>query len=152
ETCNWVHSIEDASDLPPHHLQRLWSNKSAAAGGAWCVPAITEPFYNTTFLSGQPSGTPTTPVETIAVNTNPPSQTRGLKATLNQPLTFPIGIYSSGETGSIDLDIQDLVDENGQPTTLLRVTDSGGNPVANGTATITLDKTSGTNGDVVNVT
>jgi hypothetical protein len=72
-------------------------------------------------------------------------QTMGFVGTLDQPMTFPIGLFSDAPTSgpwnlTIELDPQ------------ISFPDMNGNPINNGTATVTLDKSSGTNGDVVNVT
>ncbi len=49
----------EAIDEGGHHLQRVWSNNSAADGGAPCVPAFQEPYYSA-------SATPTTIQSVVA--------------------------------------------------------------------------------------
>ncbi len=135
--------VTDSKDLMPYTVQRQWSNKSAKAGHAWCVPALPEPFYNTTFL-------PTTQLDTISANLSSlgygPQTSKGLKMALNTTRTFPIGLFSDQATsGPFTLDVQGL----DQP---IVQQDMNGNQIANGAATVTLDLTSGVNGQIANVT
>jgi hypothetical protein len=127
-------------------VQRQWSNKSAAAGSHWCLPALGEPFYNTTFL-------PSSNLDTITVDltalgaTTAKTQSKGFKIALHASRTFPIGFFSDSPTsGVFTIDVQGLGAANpiGQ--------DQNGNDIANGDATVTVDKTSGVNGEIANVT
>jgi hypothetical protein len=142
DACETFAEAVDAVDFTPYTVQRQWSNKSAAAGSHWCLPALSEPFYNTTFMQGSP-------LDDISVNLSVfgagqvPS--KGLKVPLNTSRTFPIGYFSDVDTGgAFTLDVQGL----GQPI----AQDMNGNNINNGTATVTIDKTSGVNGDIAYVT
>ncbi len=124
-------------------MQLQWSNRSAAAGHAWCVPAPNEPFYNTTFL-------PTTQLDTITANLSSighfgTQTSKGLKMALNTTRTFPIGLFSDRDTsGPFTLSIDGLV----EPI----ATNRQGTAIANGAANVVLDLTSGVNGQIANVT
>ncbi len=125
-------------------MQRQWSNKSAAAGSQWCVPKIDQAFCNTTFL-------PQTNLDTINVNLNTiypgagTQQSKGFKIALNTTRTFPIGMFSDmATTAPFTVDVPDFSGPIAQ--------DMSGNAINNGTATVTLDKTTGVNGEIINVT
>jgi hypothetical protein len=144
DACESFVEATDALDFTPYVVQRQWSNKSAAAGSHWCLPALNEPFYNTTFL-------PQTKLDTISVDLSSlgmgagTTTSKGFKVPLNQSRTFPIGLFSDKETGGpFTLDVQGL----GGPL----AQDQNGNVINNGTATVTLDLTSGVNGQIANVT
>jgi hypothetical protein len=144
DACESFATATDALDFTPYTVQRQWSNKSAAAGSQWCLPKLAEPFYNTTFL-------PTSNLDTISVDLSAlgpgagMTTSKGFKVPLNTSRTFPIGLFSDGPTsGPFTLDVQGLTDPIGQ--------DQNGNNIDNGVATVTLDLTSGVNGDIANVT
>jgi hypothetical protein len=153
DACELFSEATDTTDFTPYTAQRQWSNKSAAAGSHWCVPSLNEPFYNTTFLLGEPAGIPATQLDDISVNLSalgmgaPPKATsKGFKMALNTTRTFPIGYFSDVDTnGPFTLDIQ-------WPPMNVLAQDMNGNNITNGTATVTIDKTSGVNGDIANVT
>jgi hypothetical protein len=123
-------------------VQRQWSNKSAQQGHNPCVPPMNEPYYNvTTFPAHE---------DTITVDLTPTGfgskvQTKGFRAALNQPVTIPIGYFSDQPTGG-PWTISATVDG------MWGITDQNGNGIANGKATVAIDKTSGVNGDMANVT
>jgi hypothetical protein len=142
DVCEIYSGVTDTTDFMPYTVQRQWSNKSAKAGHAWCVPALPEPFYNTTFL-------PTTQMDTITADLSAlgygSTTSKGFKMALNTTRTFPIGLFSDQATGGpFTLDVQGLTDPIAQ--------DMNGNNIANGAATVTLDLTSGENGQIANVT
>jgi hypothetical protein len=146
DACESFTTSTDSTDFAPYTVQRQWSNKSAAAGSQWCLPKLAEPFYNTTFL-------PTSNLDTINVDLTSlgmgfgPVQSKGFKVALNATRTFPIGLFSDMPTGgAFTLDIQGL------GTDYPIAQDQNGNDINNGNATVTLDKTSGQNGDIANVT
>jgi hypothetical protein len=153
DACELFSEATDTTDFTPYTAQRQWSNKSAAAGSHWCVPALNEPFYNTTFLLGEPASIPATQLDDISVNLSAlgmgaPSKagTKGFKMALNTTRTFPIGYFSDVDTnGPFTLDVQ-------WPPMNILAQDQNGNTITNGTATVTIDKTSGVNGDIANVT
>ena len=144
DACETFNEATDAIDLTPYVVQRQWSNKSAAAGSHWCLPALNEPFYNTTFL-------PQTKLDTISVDLSSlgvgasTTTSKGFKIAVNKSVTFPVGYFSDQATsGPFTIDIQGL----GAPI----AQDMNGNAINNGNATVTIDKTSGINGEIANVT
>jgi hypothetical protein len=146
DACELYVEATDPTDFTPYTVQRQWSNASAAAGSHWCVPGLKEPFYNTTFL-------PASNLDSISVNLDtlfPGSgsqTTKGFKVPLNTSRTFPIGLFSDQATsGPFTLDVQGLGASN--PI----AQDQNGNNIANGNMTVTLDLTSGQNGQIANVT
>lgn len=142
DACEFFTTASDSTDFTPYTVQRQWSNKSAAAGSQWCLPKLPEPMYSTTFL-------PSTNLDTISVDLSSlgygPQTSKGFKVPLNTSRTFPIGLFSDMATsGPFTLDVQGLTDPIAQ--------DMNGNNIDNGTATVTLDLTSGVNGQIANVT
>jgi hypothetical protein len=142
DACESFVEATDTTDFTPYTVQRQWSNKSATAGSHWCVPALNEPFYNTTFLAS-------TPLDSISVNLSifmaGNVQSKGFKVPLHTSRTFAIGYFSDVDTnGPFTLDIQGLDAPIAQ--------DQNGNNINNGTATVTIDRTSGVNGDIAYVT
>jgi hypothetical protein len=150
DACELFVEATDSVDFPPYTAQRQWSNKSAAAGSHWCLPALGEPFYNTTFLLGEPAGTPSTQLDDISVDVSALGggkvSTKGFKVALNTSRTFPIGYFSDSDTsGPFTLDVQ-------WPMMNVLAQDQNGNSIMDGTATVTIDKTSGVNGNIAYVT
>jgi hypothetical protein len=142
DACESFVEATDALDFTPYTVQRQWSNKSAAAGSHWCVPALGEPFYNTTFLAATPRDNISVDLSIFMAGT---IQSQGFKVPLHTSRTFAIGYFSDVDTnGPFTLDIQGL----DQPITQ----DENGNNINNGTATVTIDRTSGVNGDIAYVT
>ncbi len=144
DACESFAEAPDAVDFTPYTVQRQWSNKSAAAGSHWCLPALNEPFYNTTYL-------PSTKLDTITVTTTPLGQSgtvqsKGFKVAVGATTTFEIGYISDSPTnGPFTLDVQGL----GATNPIAH--DQNGNAINNGDATITIDKTSGQNGETAKV-
>jgi hypothetical protein len=144
DACESFVEATDDADFAPYSVQRQWSNASAAAGSHWCLPALDEPFYNTTFL-------PKTALDTISVDLSAlgagatTTTSKGFKLAVNESRTFPIGLFSDRATGApFTLDVQGLDQPIAQ--------DQNGNNINNGTAKVTLDLTSGVNGQIANVT
>jgi hypothetical protein len=142
DACESFEEATDALDMTPYTVQRQWSNASAAKGSHWCVPALNEPFYNTTFL-------PQSGLDSISANLNvvggPVVQSKGFLLAVGETRTFPIGLFSDVATsGPFTLDVQGL----GYPI----AQDQSGNNIDNGTATVTIDTPSGVNGDIAYVT
>ncbi len=150
DACELYVEATDSLDFTPYTAQRQWSNKSAAAGSHWCLPALDEPFYNTTFLLGEPAGTPATQLDDISVDLSAlgakMQATKGFKVPLNTSRTFPIGYFSDRDTGGpFTVDVE-------WPMMNILAQDQNGNNITNGTATVTIDKTSGVNGNIAYVT
>jgi hypothetical protein len=107
------------------------------------VPAPNEPFYNVTGFSSEQT---TVSVNLSSLYKHAGTLTgNGYKGTLNQPLTFHLGAFSDAPTSG-KWSVTAQID----PQYLFR--DMNGNPVDNGTATVTMDKTSVINGDKITVT
>jgi hypothetical protein len=146
DACENFAEATDGTDFTPYTVQRQWSNKSAAAGSHWCLPKLNEPFYNTTFLPA--SSLDTINVDLSALGMGAGSvQSKGFKVALNGSRTFAIGYFSDEATnGPFTLDVQGL----GAANPIAQ--DQNGNAINNGDAMVTIDKTSGVNGDTANVT
>jgi hypothetical protein len=117
-----------------YYIQRQWSNASARAGHNPCVPAVAQAYFNLTVFPEQ--------LDTLAVAGQ---QTKGFKAMIGQPRTFQVGFFSDRATArpwSIQANV---------PTTI-PIQNRGGMDVANGTADVVIDKTSGVNGEKAYVT
>lgn len=144
DACEMLPWASDSTDWTPYTVQRQWSNKSAAAGSQWCLPKEAQAFCNTTFL-------PQTNLDTINVDLSTlfqgagTVQSKGFKMALNTTLTFPIGMFSDmATTAPFTVDVPDFSGPFAQ--------DMNGNNINNGTATVTLDKSTGVNGEIINVT
>ena len=144
DACEMFLTSTDATDFTPYTVQRQWSNQSAAAGSQWCVPKLPEPFYNTTFLAADTLDTISVDLSSLGVGAGTVTS-KGLKMAANTTRTIPLGLFSDMPTsGPFTLDIQGLDQPIGQ--------DQNGNNINNGTATVTLDTTSGVNGQTTNLT
>jgi hypothetical protein len=118
------------ADLP-YALQRLWSNKAAAAGHDPCVPAATEPYYGVTPLD----------LETISVFVNDAqtaSSGLGYRIGIGDKKTIKVGFFSDQ---AID-----------GPWTITAVEGNWFSPASNHRLTVSVDKTSGKNGDTATIT
>jgi hypothetical protein len=135
---NWEDSYYQESGSFPYWVQRSWSNTSAVAGHDPCVPAAAGAYHGMTLF---PSAESTVSVNATAVGGSMTS-THGFKATVGQPLTFQVGYFSdaSAPPWKIAYDF---------PASL---SNTMGGSLSNGKATVTIDKTSGQNGDKANVT
>jgi hypothetical protein len=135
---NWQDSYYQDTGSFPYWVQRSWSNTAALAGHDPCVPAAAGPYQGMTLF---PSEESKVTVNATAVGGGMTS-TLGFKATLGQPLTFQVGYFSDASAApwKIAYDF---------PASL---SDTMGGSLSNGKATVTIDKTSGQNGDKANVT
>jgi len=126
-------SFSDDGGAQSFVVQRTWSNANAALGHDPCQPAVPGPYYNVAPLD----------LETISLTLtgeleNGVVQTQGYHIGLGETKTFPIGLYSDGPTGG--------------PWTLSASEDSALGPLGGPYLTISLDTTSGQNGDIAYVT
>jgi hypothetical protein len=117
-------------------VQRQWSNVSAMAGHAPCVPALPTPYYGVTILPNQ--------YDSIAVNLRSlrisTASTKGFKVPAGQSRTFSVGYFSDRATSgawSLAANVPAMLP---------------GSTVANGTAMVMIDKPSGVNGEMANIT
>jgi hypothetical protein len=123
---------EDAFFIPPgsqYMIQRSWSNAAAEASADPCVPARSPgPYFNTFPVLGQVS---------YSLGLLRAPTTQGVKIPLGTTLTIPLILYSSAPTGG---------DWN------VRVFDA--NDIKNGSPnlSLSLDRTTGHNGDTINLT
>ena len=122
-------------------VQRQWSNASAAAGHDPCVPAMAAPFYSVTLFPADEDAISVDLTSLMA----PVTMTKGFKLALNESRTFQVGFFSDAATSG-PWTISAIVDPQ------LTFPDQNGNAINNGTATVSIDKTSGVNGEKANVT
>jgi hypothetical protein len=121
-------------------VQRQWSNASAVAGHDPCVPAPDRAFFNVTPFPEQMDMVTVDLTSAMAGRVH----TKGYRATMGQARSFDVGFFSDRPTTG--------------PWMLSAVVDpsipdpNGGSDVTNGTATITIDHTSGQNGDRAHIT
>ncbi len=136
---NWADSYYVESSKFPYGVQRVWSNAHAIAGHDPCVPVPNGAYFGMTFFPSQES---TFSLDLSAVGMGLPT-TRGFHAPVGQPVTFQVGFYSDGPTEpwtiGYDFPSVTLQDENYRS-------------YSNGAATVTIDKTSGQNGEKAFVT
>jgi hypothetical protein len=144
DACEFFRSSEYVgSGSFPFGLQRNWSNKSAKAGHAPCVPRTKLPYFNvTTFAASMDKIN--VDFTSIGDTVHP---TAGYLATAGKARTFEIGFYSDAPTGG-DWTVWTKVPAS------LPLTDQNGNPIPNGqvAAAGTIDNPSGHNGHRANVT
>jgi hypothetical protein len=136
---NWQDSYYQESGSFPYWVQRSWSNTAALAGHSPCVPAAAGPYHGMTLVPSQESSVK---VDASAVGGPTSVTTKGFKATVGQPLTFQVGYFSDASDApwKIAYDF---------PATL---SDTFGDTTSNGKATVSIDQTTGQNGDTANVT
>jgi hypothetical protein len=137
---NWQDSYYEESGSFPYWVQRSWSNSAALLGHDPCAPAAAGAYQGMTLIPSEES-TVSLDLSVIGATT---ASSRGFNVTMGQPLTFHVGFFSDAPSGpwTIAYDF---------PASLATY-DTSFNPLGNGTATVTLDKTSGQNGDEVTVT
>ena len=136
---NWADSYYQESSSFPYWVQRSWSNKEAALGKDPCGPRPTAPYEGMTLF---PAAESSISINLTSIGLSPMT-TRGFSAKVGETVTFQVGFYSDASTGpwTIAYDF---------PATGM-LFDMMGNPVANGAATVTIDKTSGQNGEKATV-
>lgn len=146
DACEFFPWSNDYTDTETNFMfaaQLQWSNAAAKAGHNPCVPEPSGPYYDVTAF---PSEQTTISVDLTQLQMGMGKvQSKGYKGTLNQPLTFHLGAWSDGPTSgpwtlSANVDAQ------------FQIYIPGGGMLNNGAATVTLDKTSVVNGDMVTVT
>lgn len=137
---NWQDSYYQESGSFPYWAQRSWSNKAATAGHDPCVPSPGGAYHGMTLF---PANETSVQVDLSSIGMAK-TTTKGFKAALSQPVTFQVGFFSDAATGpwTIGSDF---------PATTQLFTTTGGT-LGNGKGTVSIDKTSGQNGDQANVT
>jgi hypothetical protein len=111
-------------------VQRFWSNASAAAGHNPCVRAPTQSYFNTTPLD-------TEPITVTVSSEKSAATTKGFEISVGSSKTIRYGFYADGTDG---------------PWTLQVVEGDGFTTPTTPHLKITIDKSSGDNGDIANVT
>jgi hypothetical protein len=150
DACEAFVEATDTTDFTPYTVQRQWSNKSAAAGSHWCVPALPEPFYNVTYASGTTLDTITANLTSLG-NGAGSTTSKGFKVAVGATRTFQIEYFSDVQTQTgFTLDVHGLPSTDGSNVQPI-ATDQGGNNIANGDATVTIDNPVGSNGMTANV-
>ncbi len=136
---NWADSYYVESSSFPYGVQRVWSNAHAIAGHDPCVPLPNGAYSGMTFF---PSDESTFSLDLSALGMGLPV-TRGFHAPVGQPVTFQVGFYSDGPTEpwTIGYDFPEVT-----------LQDQNYVPYSNGAAKVTIDKTSGQNGEKAYVT
>jgi hypothetical protein len=136
---NWADSYYQEGSSFPYWVQRSWTNAGAAAGHDPCAPSATGPYTGLTLFPAQQSMLSVDLTQLGSGKTT----ARAFQAKVGQSVTFQVGFYSDAAsppwTISYDFPSAPLFDVNF-------------NPVKNGTATVTIDKMSGQNGEKANVT
>ncbi len=116
-------------------VQRTWSNASALAGHAPCVPAPKDPNFNVAPLS-----TRDTLVADFAQDMIPLDPTsKGFQIPVGQNRKIPLGFYTDGATAPFTIEAYeaDAFSQQGDPFS----------PTMTPSVTVTLDKTFGQNGE-----
>lgn len=136
---NWADSYYQESSPFPFWVQRVWSNAHAIAGRDPCVPAPSTPYYGMTFFPAQ-QARENVDLSAAGMGT---ITTLGFRAPVGQPVTFQVGFYSDSPSDpwTIAYDFPQVT-----------LSDLNFNPISNGAATVTIDKTSGQNGEKAYVT
>jgi hypothetical protein len=145
DACEFYRDSTITSTELGHDVQRQFSFASFAAGHAPCVPVPSDPYFNVVPLDlaelayDLPSlGSPTSGGHVT---------TRGVHVNVGETGSFRVGFYSDKSRGDWNLKVVEGND--------LRGTDPGGSfqpAFANGNLSVSVDKTSGHNGDVATVT
>jgi len=123
----------------PYWVQRSWSNQAAQAGHDPCVPAA-GPYHGVTLFPAEEAQVSVN----LAVIGAGTVKSRGFDVKIGQPLTFHVGFFSDAPTGpwKIGYDF---------PSTL-QTFDMNFVPLGNGSGTVALSQTTGSNGDRATVT
>lgn len=129
-----VYGYEGAPQLS-FMVQRTWSNASAAAGHAPCVPAPKDPNFNVA-----PIGTRDTLVADFAADMIPLDPTsKGFQIGAGQTRKIPLGFYTDAATAPFTIEAYeaDVFSQQADPFS----------PSMTPSLTVSLDKTSGQNGE-----
>jgi hypothetical protein len=113
----------------PYTVQRIWSNKLAAAGGDPCNPKIKAPYFGASFDA-------TEAVTLLSMAGIPgPFKTKGIVVPVGQSKTIDVNLFSDGPTGEWTVIAA-------QPPTR----------ISTPTLKLALDKNKGKNGDTLHLT
>jgi hypothetical protein len=137
---NWADSYYESPAPYAYWVQRIWSNAGAAAGHDPCAPLPSGPYQGMTLFPAAQTMS-TIYLASIGVSNE---ATRTFAAQVGETVTFQVGFYSDGETSAplaISYDFPSMT----------QLFDTSGNPLGNGAATVSIDLTSGENGQIANV-
>jgi hypothetical protein len=110
----------------PYTVQRIWSNKAAAAGGDPCVPRIKAPYFQASF----------DPPDTVMVTANGYTmKSKGFTVPVGQSKTIDVDLFSDGPTG--EWTVYAAQPKNFAPTLSLSLDKKGGQNGDKLTLTIT---------------
>ena len=137
---NWQTSYYQETGSFAYWVQRSWSNHAALLGHDPCVPAPSGPYHGMTLVPSEES----TVTVNLAVIGSGKVTSKGFPVTVGQPLTFHVGFFSDAPTSAWTIGYQ-------FPSTL-QLFDTNFQPVGNGAGTVSIDVTSGQNGDTATVT
>lgn len=137
DMCEFYDDVYGSSGAPQlsFMVQRSWSNVSAAAGHAPCVPAPKDPNFNVA-----PLGVTDTLVADFSASMIPLDPTsKGFQIGEGQTRQIPLGFYTDGATAPFTIEAfeADPFSDQGDPFS----------PSSTPSLTVTLDKTSGQNGE-----
>jgi hypothetical protein len=137
DMCEFYDDAYGMSGAPqlPFMVQRTWSNKSAAAGHAPCVPAPKDPNFNVAPLAAKE-----TVVADFSKTQVPFAQSsKGFQINVGQTRKIPIGFYTDGPTAPFTIEAfeADPFSDEGDPFS----------PTPTPSLTVSVDKTSGQNGE-----
>ena len=137
DMCEFYDDVYGNSGAPQlsFMVQRSWSNASAAAGHAPCVPAPKDPNFNVAPLGGTD-----TLVADFAQDMIPLDPTsKGFQIGEGQTRQIPLGFYTDGPTAPFTIEAfeADAFSQQGDPFS----------PSPTPSLTVSLDKTSGQNGE-----
>ncbi|GAC1353203.1 MAG: hypothetical protein NVSMB1_24210 [Polyangiales bacterium] len=93
-------------------VQRQWSNKSASSGGAPCVPAPKEPYFNVTPLALEPIE-----ADLSSFGGSKHTKTKGIHIAVGETRTFDVGFYSDSKTAPWKLTAVESQRASGSPQT-----------------------------------
>jgi hypothetical protein len=133
---SWADSYYQEATPFPYWVQRSWSNANATAGHDPCAPVPSGPYEGLTLF---PSEEVTTTANLTSLGLSNET-TRAFVAKVGQTVTFHVGFYSDAKTNGPWTIAYDF-----PATTALY--DASGNPLGNGAATVSIDRTSGVNGE-----
>jgi hypothetical protein len=132
DVCEFYNDANYKASAPfAFELQRLWSNAAASAGHNPCVPAAPGPYFG---------AAPTAPETVSYTRRTTTVMTKGFHIPVGTSKTFPVGLFSDSSTnGDFTLRVAEAFTPNASPPSKHNLT-------------ISIDKTSGQNGEIAYVT
>ncbi|MGD0526099.1 MAG: hypothetical protein ABSE49_13190 [Polyangiaceae bacterium] len=141
---SFYEDIETTPTAFDYWVQRIWSNKSFSAGHNPCVPVPSGAYFNVTPLDAQ-TVTVANPQGPGGSSSAATFTSKGYKALAGDSVTFAVGFYSdAATTGPWNLSAYPGNPITGSQDELVKYNPSS--------VSVSLDKTSGTNGEKAYVT